>query len=96
MDPRQNAVMLRNFGSGAMLSVSSRVNIVGPGRDSTTLTHYHPSLAQGEAAVLLSAEIVSTTAIAILDATIAYENVKRERKAETFRLTSDQLVAGEY
>jgi hypothetical protein len=96
MDPRLSAVMLRNFGPGAMLSVSSEVNIVGPGQAATKFTHYHPSLAQSEAAVLLPPEIVSTTAIAILNATVAYENIKRERKTEVFRLTSDQLVVGEY
>lgn len=96
MDPLQNAVILRNFGAGAMLSVSSEIKVIGPSQDATTLARYHPSLAQGEAAVLLPQEIVSNSAIAILDATISYENVKRERRTERFRLTSDQLVASEY
>lgn len=95
MDPQRQAVVLRNFGYGAMLSVSSEVKITEPGQAQITLARYHPSLAQGETAVLLPPEIVSSTAILKIDATIAYENIKRERTSAKFLLTSDQLSVAE-
>lgn len=78
-----------------MLSVSSEVKITEPGQAQITLARYHPSLAQGETAVLLPPEIVSSTAILKIDATIAYENIKRERTSAKFLLTSDQLSVAE-
>ena len=96
MDPDQQSVVLRNFGSGAMLSVSSEIKVSQPGLDQLNLVRYHPSLAQGEKAVLLSADVVSTSAIVLVEATVSFENIRREQRKANFRLTSDQLGTSAY
>ncbi len=90
-DPVAQGIVLRNFGTGAMLNIWIDVTLIDPGRAPVNLTRYVSSLSQGESTVIVNAADLSSMALAEVRARLHFSNIKRRVTEETIVLSADQL-----
>ncbi|MGW0763024.1 hypothetical protein ACWD1Y_42285 [Streptomyces sp. NPDC002814] len=90
-DPGARGIVLRNFGTGAMLNIWIEITLIDPGRAPVTITRYIPNLSQGESAVLVDAEPLGSIALMEVRAQLNFENIQRRATKETIILSADQL-----
>lgn len=90
-DPTVQGIVLRNFGTGAMLNIWVELTLIDPGREPVTITRNISSLGQNESTTVVEAAELHLVALAEVRARLLFNNIKRHAIEETFVLSADQL-----
>jgi hypothetical protein len=92
-DSTRRAIVLRNFGAGAMLNVLADLTLHSPMEAPLRIQRHVASLGQGDHEELVSAHILQPMALSAIDVILTYENIKRQPVEERFHLFADQLAS---
>jgi len=93
VDEAQRSVVLRNFGSGAMLDIYADITVHTLPSDATAVWRYCPSLGPQESLTLIPRDMVTGTAVVALSVDVRYADIRRRPKRADYKLSSTQLGA---
>lgn len=95
-DSARRAIVVRNFGAGAMLNVFAELTLHSPMETPLHIQRHVASLGQGDHAELVTAQILEPMALSAVDVTLNFQNIRQQLIEERFHLTADQLSSLEH